>query len=152
MKSNVVPRAILRRKIKHNKKGTLTAIWAEEVCGNCPIFSSCAAEKGKNGYRLRYNHKEVEASFRRRYEQSEDFKEKYRYRAGIEATNSRFIHMTGARRMRYRGLKRIDYAARLKALGIIYVQSSQIHAHAGGKPVLCVKMPHGFLYNVSKND
>ena len=112
------PQGYAPQKIKHNKKGTLTAIWAKEVCGNCPIFSSCAVQKGKNGYRLRYNHKEVEASFRRSYEQSEDFKEKYRYRSGIEATNSRFIHMTGARRMRYRGLKRIDYAARLKALGI----------------------------------
>ena len=60
---------------------------------------------------IRYNHKEVNVSFRRRYEQSEAFKEKYRYRSGIEATNARFIHMTGARRMRYRGLKRIDYAA-----------------------------------------
>ena len=112
------PQGYAPEEIKHNKKGTLTAIWAKEVCGNCPIFSSCAVQKGKNGYRLRYNHKEVEASFRRSYEQSEDFKEKYRYRSGIEATNSRFIHMTGARRMRYRGLKRIDYAARLKALGI----------------------------------
>ncbi len=112
------PQGYAPEKIKHNKKGTLTAIWTKEVCGNCAIFSSCAAQKGKNGYQLRYNHKEVNVSFRRRYEQSEAFKEKYRYRSGIEATNSRFIHMTGARRMRYRGLKRIDYAARIKALGI----------------------------------
>ena len=112
------PQGYTPEKIKHNKKGTLTAIWTKEVCGNCAIFSSCAAQKGKNGYQLRYNHKEVNVSFRRRYEQSEAFKDKYRYRSGIEATNSRFIHMTGARRMRYRGLKRIDYAARIKALGI----------------------------------
>lgn len=119
--TNVVkrcPQGHSPEKIKHNKKGTITAIWPEDACRNCPVFSSCAVKKSKTGYRLLYNHKEVEASFRRSYEQSEAFKEKYRFRSGIEATNSRYIHMTGARRIRYRGLKRIDYAARLKALGI----------------------------------
>ncbi len=105
-------------KIKHNKKGTITAIWSQEVCGTCARFSSCAVQKAKSSYRLLYSHNQADATLHRRYEQSEEFKEKYRYRAGIEATNSHYIHMTGARRMRYRGLKRIDYAARLKALGI----------------------------------
>lgn len=105
-------------RIKHNKKGTMTGIWSEEICGMCPVFSTCAVKKAKKGFRLFYNHNEADAALRRRYEQSEEFKDKYRYRAGIEATNSRYIHMTGARRMRYRGLKRIDYAATLKALGI----------------------------------
>ena len=105
-------------KIKHNKKGTMTAIWSHDDCGSCALFSSCAVQKAKKGYRLLYNHNEAQAALHRRYEQGQEFKEKYRYRAGIEATNSRYIHMTRARRMRYRGLTRIDYAARLKALGI----------------------------------
>ncbi len=105
-------------KIKHNKKDTITGIWSQDVCATCALFSSCAVKKAKNAYRLLYNHNEADAALHRRNEQSEEFKEKYRYRAGIEATNSRYIQMTGARRLRYRGLKRIDYAARLKALGI----------------------------------
>ena len=60
----------------------------------------------------------VQTALQRQYEQSEEFKEKYRYRSGIEATNSRYINMTGARRLRYRGLLSVDYAASLKALGI----------------------------------
>ena len=44
--------------------------------------------------------------------------DKYRYRAGIEGTNSRFIHMMGARRVRYRGLKRVGFAETMKAVGI----------------------------------
>lgn len=112
------PQGHFPQEIKYNKKGTITVIWAKEACCDCPVLSSCAVKKCKTGYRLLYNHKEVVTSFRRRYEQSEAFKEKYRFRSGIEATNSRYIHMTGARRMRYRRLKRIDYAARLKALGI----------------------------------
>jgi hypothetical protein len=105
-------------KIKHNKKGTITGIWSSEACRTCALFSSCAVQKAKHGYRLLYNHHEADAASRRRYQRSAEFKDKYRYRAGIEATTSRYIHMTGARRMRYRGLMRIDYAARLKALGI----------------------------------
>jgi hypothetical protein len=112
------PKGHVPTKIKHNKKATLTAIWSKDVCGTCPLFSSCSVRKAKNGYRLLYNHNEASAALHRRYEQSDEFKDKYRYRAGIEATNSRYIHMTGARRFRYRGLKRVDYAARLKAVGI----------------------------------
>lgn len=121
-------------KIKHNKKGTITAIWAEAVCQTCPLLSACAVKKAKNGYRLLYNHSQAEAARYRRDEQSDAFKEKYRYRAGIEATNSRYIHMTGARRMRYRGLTRIDYAARLKALGINLFRAAKFMLGGGKNP------------------
>ena len=121
-------------RIKHNKKGTITAIWAEDACRACPAFSACAVKKAKNGYRLLYNHNEAEAALYRRYEQSDAFIDQYRYRAGIEATNSRFIHMTGARRLRYRGLKRIDYAARLKALGINMFRAAKFMLIQGENP------------------
>ncbi|MCD4817251.1 MAG: transposase, partial [Candidatus Cloacimonetes bacterium] len=55
---------------------------------------------------------------RRQYEESIDFKDEYRYRSGIEATNSRFIHMTGVRRSRYRGLEKMKFGQKLKALAI----------------------------------
>jgi hypothetical protein len=121
-------------KIKHNKKGTITGIWSHKVCGTCALFSSCAVKKAKRGYRLLYNHNEADAALHRRFEQSEEFKEKYRYRAGIEATSSRYIHMTGARRMRYRGLKRIDYAARLKALGMNMFRAAKFMVMQAEKP------------------
>lgn len=112
------PKGYKPTRIKRNKKGTMTGIWSQEVCKNCADVSTCAVTKAKNGYRLLYNLNEADAAMRRGEEQSDAFKDKYRYRAGIEATNSRYIHMTGARRIRYRGLNRIDFAARLKALGI----------------------------------
>lgn len=115
-------------KIKTNKKGTMTGIWSEEVCKVCPDFSTCSAKKAKQGFRLLYSHDEADAALRRQYEQSDEFKDKYRYRAGIEGTNSRYIHMTGARRMRYRGLMCVDYAARLKALGINMFRTARFAA------------------------
>jgi len=121
-------------KVKHNKKGTITGIWTEKTCRDCPLLSSCSVKKCKTNYRLLYTHKAAESSFHRRYEQSAEFKDKYRFRSGIEATNSRYIHMTGARRLRYRGLKRIDYAARLKALGINMFRAATFMASQKEKP------------------
>jgi hypothetical protein len=121
-------------KVKRNKKGTLTAIWREEVCGTCPLFSSCSVRKAKRGYRLLYKPGEAEAALHRSWEQSDEFKDKYRYRAGIEATNSRYIHMTGARRIRYRGLKRVDYAARLKEVGINMFRTAKYALTEAGNP------------------
>ena len=105
-------------KIKHNKKGSITATWSQETCERCSLNDKCPTFQSKKGYRLNYRKKDVRTILRRQGEQSKAFKEKYRYRSGIEATNSRYIQMTGARRLRYRGLGRVDYAAKLKALGV----------------------------------
>ena len=115
-------------RIKHNKKGTITATWPEDTCRFCALMPSCSVKKAPNGYNLRYNHNQADVAWHRRIEKSEEFKEKYRYRAGIEATHSRYIHMTGARRLCYRGLKRIDYAARLKALAINMFRAAKFMA------------------------
>ncbi|MBU4443820.1 transposase [bacterium] len=49
---------------------------------------------------------------------SEEFIEKYRYRAGIEGTNSCYKRKTGVEHLRYRGLKKVRFAVKTKALGI----------------------------------
>lgn len=128
------PKGHAPTRVKHNKKGTLTGIWSKEVCSTCPLFSSCSVRKAKSDYRLLFNHNEADAALHRRYEQSDEFKDKYRYRAGIEATNSRYIHMTGARRIRYRGLKRVDFAARLKAVGINMFRAAKFALMAAENP------------------
>ncbi|MCK5788988.1 MAG: transposase, partial [Chlamydiia bacterium] len=111
--------------IKHNSKSQ-TAIFSKEECALCPHKSSCVIEEGKKGNLINYREKEAKVIINRQYEQSEEFKDKYRYRSGIEATNSRYIHMTGARRLRYRGLLRVDYSATLKALGINILRTAKL--------------------------
>lgn len=105
-------------RIKRNKKGSISCIWDHNICENCPLRSECIVKQSKKGYIIRYRPKEMELALRRQYEQSDDFKNKYRYRSGIEASISRYIHMTGARRLRYRGLNRVSFAAQIKAIGI----------------------------------
>lgn len=118
-------------RIKYNKKGSITAIWSESYCGNCPDQASCPVRPGKSGYLLNYTREEIHTMLRRQYEQSKEFKERYRYRSGIEATNSRYIHMTGARRLNYRGLPKISYAAKLKAMGINLFRAARYQLQHG---------------------
>ena len=104
--------------VKPNKKGTITARWLKGDCQDCPMKDSCQAQRGPRGHKLFYSEKDIRLWQRREIEDSPEFKDKYRYRSGIEATNSRYIHMTGARRVRYRGLKKVEFAETMKALGI----------------------------------
>jgi len=126
---NCCPEKHEPKKIKHNKKGSISCLWDKELCQNCDLRSQCCVKDSKKGYLLRYTPKEAEITIRRQYEQGDEFKDKYRYRSGVEASISRFIHMTGARRLRYRGLKRVDYAARLKALGINIFRTAKFQAN-----------------------
>jgi hypothetical protein len=104
--------------VKINKKGTITARWAKSDCEDCPLKEHCKTKNGARGRRLNYSEKDIRLWQRRRNEAGKDFRDKYRYRAGIEATNARFIHMTGARRVRYRGIENVEFAETMKALGI----------------------------------
>ena len=115
--------------IKHNNQGSISCVWDNQVCQRCRLRSECCVTASNKGYLLRYTPKEAELTIRRQYENSAEFRDKYRYRSGIEASISRFIHQTGARRLRYRGLKRVDYAARLKALGINIFRTAQFLAN-----------------------
>jgi len=126
---NCCPEKHEPKTIKHNKKGSISCFWDKQLCQNCSLRSECCVTESKKGYLLRYTPKQAEVTIRRQYEQGDEFKNKYRYRSGVEASISRFIHMTGARRLRYRGLKRVDYAARLKALGINIFRTAKFKAN-----------------------
>ncbi len=55
---------------------------------------------------------------RRAYEQTEEFKDRYRWRAGVEATMSECDRKTGIKQLRVRGLKAVRFCATLKAIGV----------------------------------
>lgn len=104
----------------NRRKGSLTAFWEDSTCKECSIRAGgkCPAVKGRQGYRWQYLAKDVRIWHRRKAEEGKPFKSKYRYRAGIEGTNSRYVNMLGAKRLRYRGLERVRFAGTTKALGI----------------------------------
>jgi len=107
--------------LKHNNKHSITAIWYGPTCAGCPNLDKCPTiecTRGRKGRKHYYTIGSMKCHFRREYEKSKEFIEQYKLRSGIEATNSRFISMTGGRRSRYRGLKKMRFSQKLKALAI----------------------------------
>jgi len=64
------------------------------------------------------NSYEMRIAKRRAHEQSEEFKDRYRWRSGVEAAMSEYDRRTGVKKLRVRGLKAVKYCATLKALGV----------------------------------
>ena len=75
-------------------------------------------KKGNKNYFLRFSDKEMRIAKRRAHEQSEEFKDRYRWRSGVEAAMSEYDRRTGVKKLRVRGLKAVKYCATLKALGV----------------------------------
>ena len=103
--------------VKHKKKN-YSAVFAITDCQNCPHQEECPAKKGKKAYYFRYKEKDVRLSRRRLFEETAEFKDKYRFRAGVEATMSEYDRRTGVKHLRVRGMKAVSFAAVLKAIGI----------------------------------
>lgn len=107
-------------------------------CEHCPDLSKCPVKKGRKNYYLRLTFKEMRLVVRRRYECSEEFKDRYRWRAGVEATMSEYNRRTGVKHLRVRGLKAVRYSAILKALGINIFRAAAFRAvQMGPQQGLC---------------
>lgn len=103
-------------KVKKRKKTSIG--FSATSCQNCPEQSRCPVKKGKKHYYLRFSDKEMRIAKRRLYVQSDEFNDRYRWRAGVEATMSEYDRRTGVKRLRVRGLKAVRFCATLKALGV----------------------------------
>ena len=87
-------------------------------CDNCPNRPQCPVKKGNKYYYLRFTDKEKRIAQRRCYERTDEFKDRYRWRAGVEATMSEYDRRTGVKHLRVRGFNAIRYCATLKALAV----------------------------------
>jgi hypothetical protein len=104
-------------KIKH-KKHRYSVAFDSSHCTHCPFREACPVKQGKKHHYLRYDDKTMRIAKRRAKEQSPEFKDKYRWRAGIEATMSEYDRITGVKRVRVRGFPAVRYCAKLKAIGV----------------------------------
>lgn len=120
------PRGNAPAKVKKRKKASIG--FAPEDCQHCPNLSNCPVKKGKKYYYLRFTDKEMRIARRRIYEQSDEFKDRYRWRAGVEATMSEYDRRTGVKRLRVRGLKAVRFSATLKALGVNIFRAAAFRA------------------------
>ena len=110
------PQGMSPFKVRYKKR--FSASFTISDCLNCPQNEQCPVSVGKKAAYYRYTLKNVRLAKRRGYERSPEFKEKYRYRAGAEATMSEYDRVTGVKKLRVRGLAAVTFAAFMKAIGI----------------------------------
>lgn len=104
-------------KTRH-KRNRHIASFKIDYCDSCPKRDKCPVKAGKKHYYLRYEDKVWRIAMRRAYEKTDEFKDKYRWRAGIEATMSFYDRKTGVKNLRVRGMEAVRFCATLKAVGI----------------------------------
>ena len=105
-------------RIKTGKKQKHNVAFSSEHCNVCPRKDQCPVKAGKKNHYLHYDLKTMRIANRRAMEYSPEFKEKYRWRSGIEATFSEMDKKTGVKRLRVRGMPAVAYFARLKAIAV----------------------------------
>ena len=89
-----------------------------EACETCALFPLCPVRPNQDGdgYAETVDLKAVNLERRRRAIASGAFRERYRIRAGIEATVSELKRRHGLGALRVRGRWRVELAVYLKAL------------------------------------
>ena len=99
-----------------------------ETCRNCPLHGQCPVTIGRRKARLDYSDKERRLSERRREMRTDAFKNQYRFRSGIEGTNSQLARKTGLKKLRVRGLSAVSYRVKLKALALNIFRAAAVMA------------------------
>ncbi len=102
----------------HDKQtGKTKTIMPTSTCSQCEFRNECPVEKCRDGYCLYHTAKQRRLAGRRREENTDAFRQRYRIRGGIEGTNSGLKRKTGLGRVRVRGRPRVFHAIYLKIAG-----------------------------------
>ena len=100
-------------------EGKLQVLFDRATCAACPLHQSCCASAvDRKEPRYQYTRDRVRQRERRLHDQADEFKERYRWRAGIEGTMSRFKHQMHMAALRVRGRAAVGYTTFLHALGL----------------------------------
>ena len=102
-------------------KAKLQARFDLSICQKCPDILRCpvqAAKRDGQFSRFQYTPARAANQKRRLYEQSDAFRDIYRWRAGIEATMSRLKYQMNLAHLRIRGMPAMRYVVNLRALGL----------------------------------
>ena len=109
-----------KKKPRHN------VAFDSQHCGTCSFRETCPVKQGKKHYYLRYTDKEMRLAIRRAYEQTDEFKDRYRWRSGVEGTMSEYDRRTGVKHLRVRGFKAVRFCATLKAVGVNILRAAAV--------------------------
>ncbi len=97
----------------------IQALFDAATCSACPLLSACPASAvGRREARYQYTPDRVRQRERRLRDRTDGFRERYRWRSGIEGTMSRLKYQMGLASLRVRGLASVSYRTFLRALGL----------------------------------
>jgi len=103
---------------EHNNETDKTkTVMPESACSQCEFFEQCPVEKIKGQYAFEHTSKQRRLAGRRREQDTEVFRERYKTRGGIEGTNSGLKRKTGLGQLRVRGRPAVFHAIYLKIAG-----------------------------------
>jgi hypothetical protein len=97
--------------------GKTKTVMPNSACSPCEFAQECPVNKSGDGYILEHTAKQRRLAGRRREENTEAFRERYRIRGGIEGTNSGLKRRTGLGQLRVRGRPGVFHAIYLKIAG-----------------------------------
>ncbi|MFF3160154.1 transposase [Streptomyces sp. NPDC057910] len=117
---------------QHNKDAIVVQ-FPRTCCHACPVQQQCTtSRRGIRTLTLRPRELHETLEKTRAAQRSNDFKERYKLRAGVEGTINQALDVTGIRRARYRGLPnvRLQHAFSATAIHII-----RLDAYWNGHPL-----------------
>jgi hypothetical protein len=102
----------------HDKQtGKTKTVMPSSACSQCEFRKECPVEKCRDGYCLYHTAKQRRLAGRRREENTDVFRDRYRIRGGIEGTNSGLKRKTGLGQLRVRGRPAVFHSILLKITG-----------------------------------
>ena len=111
---------------RDESKGETVVVMRASNCAECGQRNACPVRRRKDGdYEFRFTDKQRRLESRRREEETEPFRERYRKRSGIKATNSIIKRVTGLGRLRVRGSPGVFHSILLKVAGWNLLQAAR---------------------------
>jgi len=108
-------------------------VFAVEHCFGCPRRKECPVKSVRKGYGFSYDRKQVKMARRRARERTETFRDRYRFRAGVEGTFSALDRLTGVKHLRVRGMPAVRFAVVLKVLGLNLLRAAAVRRPENGE-------------------
>jgi len=104
--------------IRDDARETTLVVMQATSCDACPQRAECPVKSRPDGnYEYRFTDKQRRLDSRRREEATDVFRDRYRKRSGIEATNAMLKRVTGMGRLRIRGSPGVFHSILLKVAG-----------------------------------
>ena len=98
------------------------------VCAACPLLRKCPVRFADGWNQVTIEAKQVRLINRRRKEKTTAFRDEYRLRSGIEATNSLLKRVTGLDRLRVRGRPTVFSSILLKVAGWNLLRAASVRS------------------------